>query len=277
MDFKVMYENLLEFCKKNELKDNEVLKWIIVKTLRLKRDQFDKIRQIDEEQYENIQKNILRYTKGESLGKIFGYIEFCGNQFNVTENVFDPRLSTESLVTSILNLPVETLKNASILDLCTGSGCVAITLSIKLNKLVEALDISPYALEVATKNAKKLKAKVKFIEFDLNNNWKNALKKNYDIIVSNPPYWNTKKIFGNPDVVKDNPIIGFDGGEDGLKYLKLIIENSYDYLNKGGLLFLEIDPDQKEIIKNLLKTRGFKNIKVYKDYRNNIRVIYAQK
>lgn len=264
-------------AKKYNLNNDEVINWIIVKTLRLKREQLVLIKQISYENYLDMEKYLIRYINGESLGKIFGYIEFYGNLFKVTENVFDPRLSTEALVTSILKQENGFIKNAKIIDLCTGSGCVAITLSKNLNLIVDALDVSYKALEIAKINAKNLNASVNFIEYDLNNDWNQALNKKYNIIVSNPPYWNSAKIFSNPEVVKDNPIIGFDGGSDGLKYIKLIIENSYNFLEDNGKLFLEIDPDLEKDVTNLFLKNGYKNIKTENDYRNILRVIYAEK
>ena len=268
---------LNKFCAVNNFSNLEVVKWIVVKTLRLKRDQFDYIKIIDEYQIASMKNSIFKYINGQSLSKIFGYIEFYGNYFDVTENVFDPRLSTEALVSSILKVVDKGNKKLEIIDLCTGSGCIAITLSKMLNLKIDALDISPLAIEVAQKNAQKLNGQVEFIEFDLNCNWADVLIKKYDIIVSNPPYWNTEKILKNFDVIRNNPLDAFDGGVDGLKYIKIIIENSKNHLNDNGMLFLEIDPEQIEKVKSILKENGFTKIKVEKDHNNIDRVVYAVK
>lgn len=277
LDFNTFWNEFLKFSKDNNFNDEEILKWITVKSLRLKRNQFDYIKNIETSKFENMKNALLKYINGKSLGEIYGYIEFYGNYFDVTENVFDPRLSTESLITAILKLNKTLNKDIKILDLCTGSGCIAITLAKHLNVKVEAVDISPLALEIATKNAKNIGADVDFIEFDLSKNWNLALNKKYDIIVSNPPYWNADKILSNQTTIKGNPLIGFDGGDDGLDIIKLIINNSYNFINNGGYIFLEMDPDQEEKITELLKNAGFENIKTEKDYRNITRVIYAQK
>ena len=266
-----------EYSKQNGIDNTEVLRWIVVKTLRLKRDQFNYIKQIDGQKLEDMKCAVKRYSCGESLSKIFGYIEFYGHYFDVTENVFDPRLSTEALVTTILEQDKNWLNQAEIMDLCTGSGCVAITLAKELNKSVDALDISPIAIEIAKKNAEKLNAKINFFEFDLNNDWQSVFNKKYDIIVSNPPYWNAEKILNNVEVTRNNPLIAFDGGEDGLKYIKIIIDNSLQFLNENGMLFLEVDPDQIETITSLLKNKGYKDINIAKDHRGIDRVIYATK
>ena len=266
-------EILNNFAKLKGFDSEEVIKWIIIKTLRLKREQFNYIKCIELEDLEKMKKYINRYIDGESLSRIFGYIEFCGELFDVTENVFDPRLSTETLVSEVLKYEYD---KPEIIDLCAGSGCVAITLSKRFNTCVDALDISPLALEIAQKNATKLNGQINCIEFDLCKDWNNTIKKKYDVIVSNPPYWNASKILSNPEVVNDNPLIAFNGGEDGLKFIKLIIKNSPKYLKSGGRLFLEMDPDQEKEIIGLLQQNGFVDVKSAKDHRGINRVISAQ-
>lgn len=265
---------LTDFANLNNFDNLEVIKWIVIKTLRLKREQFDYIKCIELEELEKMKKYIKRYITGESLSRIFGYIEFCGELFDVTENVFDPRLSTEALVSEVLKYDY---KNPEIIDLCTGSGCVAIILSKRLGVCVDALDVSPFAIEITEKNAKKLSGNICSIEFDLCDDWNKALYKKYDVIVSNPPYWNASKILTNPEVVNDNPLIAFNGGEDGLKFIKLIIKNSPMFLRSGGRLFLEMDPEQEKEIERLLLDGGFVDIKTAKDHRGIDRVISAKK
>ncbi len=267
---------LNQIAKENNFDNDGIIKWIVVKSMRLNRDQFDKIINVKVEQFNIMKKALKRYIQGETLSQIFGFIEFCGNIFNVTENVFDPRLSTESLVYSVVNAFGSPQKKLRIIDLCTGSGCVAITIAKMLNCTVDALDISPLAIEIAKQNATNLGANVNFIEFDLNEDWSKIFKEKYDIIVSNPPYWNTEKILKNEDKVKNNPLIGFNGGVDGLKYIKIIISNARKYLKKDGMLFLEIDPDQIETINTLLKENGFTDMELKQDYRGIDRVVSAK-
>ena len=268
---------LNEFAEEQELNNLEVIKWIVVKTLRLTISRFDDIKQISEDKIELMKEYIVRYRNGESLSKIFGYIEFYGNYFDVTENVFDPRLSSEALVDKILKFNKKFLENANIIDLCTGSGCIAITLSKLLNKNIDALDISPFAIEIAKNNAKKNDANVNFFKFDLNDDWEKVFIHNYDIIVSNPPYWDESKILYHKEVVRNNPLSGFDGGEDGLKYIRLIIKNAYKYLNKNGYLVLEVDFDQINVVKKIMIENGYHNINVFKDYKNIDRVVCCKK
>lgn len=270
--FKKVYKDLIIYGKEKQFDNIETLRWIIVKSLRLRREQFDSIYQVDEYSYDTMKKAIDRYAKGESLSKIFGFIEFCGNFFDVTDNVFDPRLSTECLVKAVVDKYKG--KDIKVIDLCTGSGSVAVTLSLQLGIKVDGVDISPFAVETATLNNKKLGGQAQFFIMDLNENWNKYLTKKYDVIVSNPPYWNAEKILENVDVVKNNPIIGFDGGEDGLYYIKNIIENAPKFLNPNGQLYLECDPDQMEKIKSYLSD-NFYSITEYKDYRDISRVLGA--
>lgn len=270
--FEKAYKDLIEYGKAKQFDNIETLRWIIVKSLRLRREQFDSIYQVDEYSYDTMKKAIDRYAKGESLSKIFGFIEFCGNFFDVTDNVFDPRLSTECLVKAVVDKYKG--KDIKVIDLCTGSGSVAITLSLQLGLKVDGVDISPFAVETATLNNKKLGGQAQFFIMDLNENWNKYLTKKYDVIVSNPPYWNAEKILENVDVVKNNPIIGFDGGEDGLYYIKNIIDNAPKFLNPNGQLYLECDPDQMDKIKSYLN-ENFDSITEYKDYRDISRVLGA--
>ncbi len=270
--FKKAYKDLIIYGKEKQFDNIETLRWIIVKSLRLRREQFDSIYQVDEYSYDTMKKAIDRYAKGESLSKIFGFIEFCGNFFDVTDNVFDPRLSTECLVKAVVDKYKG--KDIKVIDLCTGSGSVAVTLSLQLGIKVDGIDISPFAVETATLNNKKLGGQAQFFIMDLNENWDKYLTNKYDVIVSNPPYWNAEKILENVDVVKNNPIIGFDGGEDGLYYIKNIIDNAPKFLNPNGQLYLECDPDQMEKIKSYLSD-NFDSITEYKDYRDISRVLGA--
>lgn len=273
--FDKAFRHLIDYGKSKNFDNVETIRWIVVKVLRLRRDQFDDIYQVEDYNLDTMKNAINRYIKGESLSKIFGFIEFCGNFFDVTDNVFDPRLSTESLISAVVDSHLAKNKNVNVIDLCTGSGSVAITLSLKLGIPVDGVDISPFALETATKNNEKLNGQAKFFEMDLNQNWSQYLDKKYDIIVSNPPYWNAKKILENTSVVSSNPLIGFDGGEDGLHYIRRIIDCSTEFLKDNGELYIEMDPDQEDVIRCMLNN-NYTDIKIYKDYRNINRVIGAR-
>ena len=194
-----------------------------------------------------------------------------GLSFYVNKHVLIPRFDTEILVDEIINQNIEK-ENLAILDMCTGSGAIAISLSKKLkNSSIYAADISLKALKVAKKNNKTNNTKVEFIR---SNMFSNILEKKFDIIVSNPPYIKTKIINKLNKDVKKEPKIALNGGKDGLKYYKILANNAYKHIKPNGMLALEIGFDQKEeIIKILESTNQYKNIICKKDFAGNDRII----
>ena len=267
---------LSNFADKSGLKNREVLRWIILNSLLVPNREYNQIKDVKPEEINFMKKVVLKYIDGQSLGEIFGFVQFCGRFFDVNENVFDPRMSTETLVSSVLKTNKEKLNKAKIIDLCTGSGCVAITLADELKQEVDAVDISPDAIDVAKKNANRYKTKVNFYQFDINDDWEKLFKEKYDIIVSNPPYWDIDKIMQNPEVINGNPLYAFNGGKGGLKYISLIIKNAHKYLKKGGLVFMEADSTQIELIRKMMQQEGYKVNGIAKDHRGLDRVIEAE-
>ncbi len=155
----------------------------------------------------------------------------------------------------------------------TGSGIIAITLAKQTKAKVFASDISESALAVARKNAKTQKVKIKFIQSDV---FKNMKKERFDLIISNPPYIPSKDILTLDDEVKKyDPLIALDGGDDGLFFYREIAENATRFLNKGGILVLEIGEDQGQSVKKLLQ-KNFETIRIKKDYSNNDRIVIAK-
>ena len=209
--------------------------------------------------------------KGRPIQYIIGNVNFCGNILEVNENVLIPRADTEILVEEVLKLTNDSNK---ILDLCTGSGCIAISLKKANNSLeVTASDLSQNALTIAILNAQLNDAKVSFIKSDLFDN----INEKFDIIVSNPPYIRTKIINSLDVEVQNEPHLALDGGEDGLKFYRTIAENAYKYLNNGGVLALEIGYDQKEEVISLLEKAGkYSEIHCKKDLGDNDRVIVCK-
>ena len=204
--------------------------------------------------------------------------EFMGLNFFVNENVLIPQPDTEIIVEETLKKCKELLLQngkIKILDLCTGSGAIAVSLSNFLGDKAEvfASDISTKALDVAKNNNEKNNTNVRFIESNL---FENIQEQKFNIIVSNPPYIRSNVINNLPKQVQNEPHLALDGGEDGLKFYKKIIEQACGYI-ENGYLILEIGYDQKEDVENLLKeNKNYSEIKTIQDLSGNDRCVVAK-
>lgn len=218
---------------------------------------------------------VQRLLAGEPIQYILQNQEFMGLPFYITPDVLIPQPDTEILVEEVLNLCNER-KNYRILDLCTGSGAIGISLAKYLEKCnVTLSDISNLALEVAQENSRihEVENKIKIIQSDM---FKNINGK-FDIVVSNPPYIETNVIHTLAKDVQNEPIIALDGGKDGLNFYRDISQNAYKFLDKNGYLCLEIGYQQKNKIINILEeTKKYENIYYKKDLSGNNRVIIAK-
>ena len=215
--------------------------------------------------------NLNKIIEGVPIQYITKKQEFMGLDFFVDENVLIPQPDTEILVEEVLKISKLYNKKINILDLCTGSGAIAVSLAKYIKDVnIIATDISENAIEIAEKNAIKNNAenKIKFVVSDMFKNIENK----FDIIVSNPPYIETKEIEKLSKEVKNEPIIALDGGNDGIKYYKIIADNYNKFLNIGGYLLLEIGCNQGESVSKL-----FKNSEIKKDLSGNNRVILVKK
>ncbi|MBR6345622.1 MAG: peptide chain release factor N(5)-glutamine methyltransferase [Lachnospiraceae bacterium] len=193
---------------------------------------------------------------------------FYGAEYYVDESVLIPRFDTENLVELVLKNENDA-KN--FLDMCTGSGCIAIAIKDNLKAINStAADISEAALKVAKKNADGHCADITFIHSDLFEN----IDGKYDFIVSNPPYI-VKDVISTlmPEVKDYEPANALDGGEDGLDFYRQIIKESPKYLNKKGRLYFEIGYDQGESVSNLMRDAGFEDILVKSDLSGNDRCV----
>lgn len=194
---------------------------------------------------------------------------FMGLDFKVTPDVLVPRPDTEILVEEVLK---DLHDGMRILDMCTGSGCILLSLLKYSNDCTgQGVDISPSALKVARENADNLGIqRAEFIESDLFQN----LSGKFDILVSNPPYIKTSEIKTlMPEVRIHDPYIALDGHEDGVYFYKKILEGAGGFLNRGSLIAFEIGNDEGEAVSALMKEAGLKNIEVIKDYGGNDRVV----
>ncbi len=250
------------------------LDWIIATILGKNRAEIKLLTEVTEKQYNDIAKAVNRRANHEPLSSIFGFVEFYGLKFNVNKKVLSPRMETEILVEQALTC-CKNFKKPTVLDLCTGSGAIAVAIAKNSKSEVTGIDISKGALDVATINAKNNDVKIQFLQSDLFNNLKKRAK--YDIIVSNPPYIKSKDIKKlDEEVRKYDPEIALNGGEDGLDFYRKIISESQKYLNKNGFLLFEVGYGQAGVVKNLMKKEGFIDIKVVKDYGKIERVVYGR-
>ena len=218
---------------------------------------------------------INKLIKGEPLQYITHHQEFMRLDFYVDENVLIPRQDTEILVEEVIN-SCDKNKDYKILDLCTGSGAIGVSLAKYIqNSYLTCTDISSIALEIAKKNAKENNIEnIEFIQSDMFEN----INKKFDIIVSNPPYIAKSVIKTLDKEVQKEPSIALDGGIDGLDFYKIIANNAHTYLQKNGLIFLEIGYDQKEEVSNILETaRKYTDIYSKKDLYDNDRIVVATK
>ncbi len=198
---------------------------------------------------------------------------FCGLPLYVNENVLIPRFDTEVLVEEVLKISKKD-KSKRILDICTGSGAIAIALK-KLGgfERVDALDISDKALEVARRNANELDLDINFLKSDMFSSL--TCENKYDIIVSNPPYIQSDVVDTLESEVKDfEPRLALDGDADGMKFYKIIAKNYENYLADNGVLALEIGYDEANDIRALFEG---KNVVIKKDLANldRVAIIYS--
>lgn len=221
-------------------------------------------------------KLIKKLIEGVPLQHITHQQEFMKLMFYVDENVLIPRSDTEILVEEVIKL-AKSINAKKILDLCTGSGAIAVSLAKYIEgSQITATDISRKALSIAKLNATNndVEDRITFVSSDL---FQNISEEKYDIIVSNPPYIKRKVIKTLDEEVKREPIIALDGGNDGLDFYKKIIGNAYQYLKYKGYLCLEIGYDQKDEVIDLINKEE-KYIDTYskKDLFDNDRIVITK-
>ena len=211
------------------------------------------------------------------LSHLVGFEYFYDRKFKVTKDVLSPRMETEELIYRVIEYVKTTKKDSvKILDLCTGSGIIAITLKKELElKSVEliASDISEEALVVAKENAELNNANIKFIQSDIFNN----IDEKFDIIVSNPPYIDRKdEITMKTNVLSYDPHLALFAEEEGMYFYRKIVEEAKNYLNDSGVIFFEIGHDQREKITKLADINDY-HAEVYKDLNGRDRMAFLAK
>jgi release factor glutamine methyltransferase len=238
----------------------------------------DPNRLLTEEQVELYESYVQKRASRIPLQHITGEQEFMGYSFYVNEHVLIPRQDTEVLVEEALKLVRPGIR---ILDMCTGSGCILLSL-LKMSRERYCLntlsgvgaDVSEEALEVAEKNRERLGVDALFLQSDLFA----QVEGTYDMILSNPPYIRTSVIEGlQVEVRLHDPYIALDGKEDGLFFYRRIIQEGTSYLNPGGYLLFEIGHDQGEDVSDLMREAGYQHITIKKDLAGLDRVVSGQK
>ena len=242
--------------------------WIVSIVLGVKRSELDSDKLVSPKRQDEINDICNQRIKGRPLWYCIGDTEFYGYKIMVDERVLIPRPETEILVATALKSINEESK---VLDLCTGSGAIAIAVKKETNATVFASDLSENAIELAKENAKINECEINFVKSDLFESLENE---KFNVIISNPPYVKREDINSLQIEVKNfEPIMALDGGEDGLDFYREICKNAKNYLKEKGVLIMECGEGQAQEIKNMLC--DFSLVEIIKDYENIDRIVRA--
>ncbi len=241
---------------------------------------FDQARQIllydqvlDEGQLQRLASLREERIRHKPMAYILRCKEFFGRNFLVDERVLIPRPDTETLIETVIAFASKHRRTPSIIDVCTGSGCIGITLALELDAEVTLSDISEEALSVAKENANRLVSKpLAWLQGDL----LSPTDKNYDIIVSNPPYLTASWCDGVSREVQWEPRLALEGfQDDGLKLIRTLVKQSASHLVEGGALFLECDYRQAKDVALLLSAHRFRDVTIECDLSGRDRVVWG--
>lgn len=268
----------IDNLKENNIEEYNLKIKILLSSILNKPKEYIMIHEDDELEEKEEKEFFLKLEKlknNEPIQYIINSQEFMGLDFFVDNNVLIPQPDTEILVQEVINIANKYNQKLDILDLCTGSGAIVVSLAKKIkNCNFWASDISKDALKIAKKNASNNGVIVSFIESDLFENFSKFDK--FDIIASNPPYIKTDVIKMLSEEVKKEPKIALDGGKDGLFFYRKIIKEAKKYLKNGGILALEIGYDQKDEVEKLFKENEYIEIYSKKDFAQNDRVVVGK-
>lgn len=242
----------------NSLSDADFL---LAFVLGVPKSQLYTVTNIDNEKLEIFNSLVSRRILGEPMDSILGSTEYLGLNIPFSKNVLTPRQETEIMVDNIIR-EHEGVEGLRVLDLCSGSGCIGLSMSKHLHADVTLADISQEAMLEARKNALINNVQATFIISNLFDN----ITGKFDIIISNPPYIPTKDINSlEREVVEYDPILALDGGVDGLDFYRRIVKDAPKYLQDGGKIYMEFGIGQGEQIYNLM-SKSFKDIEIFRDY-----------
>lgn len=265
LPYKTAREKLEKILPASEFETSDV-DWILCDVLKVKRSELPLQKYVDEEQLKKAEKLAKERATHRPLQYVLGYQDFYGQKITVSEGVLVPRPETEILA----KLTAEIAENKKVLDLCTGSGAIAVAVK-KLCPAadVTASDVSEKALEIASYNASLNDAEVKFVLSDV---FANVVEK-YDVIVSNPPYIPTADIEKLDKEVKDfEPKIALDGGADGLEFYREIAKGVKEHLTDGGILLLEFGIGQENALTDIFK-EVFSDVRTVRDFQDVPRIL----
>lgn len=263
-------KELKETFSKREIEVEDV-DFICAEVLGVSRTELILIEEVTEEQEAEIRAKSSERLNNVPVEKIFNKAYFYGLEFKVDQNVLSPRPETELLVETALNV-IKQNQYKTCLDLCTGSGCIAVSIKKNADVSVVATDISQKAITIAKQNAKTNDVEINFIR----SNMFEKIEGKFDLIISNPPYIDTDEIATlDAEVINHDPIIALDGGELGLRFYNIIHDNLRKYLNDGGMAMFEIGEDQKEMILALFN--DFEFVECIQDYSGLDRIMVFKK
>lgn len=208
----------------------------------------------------NYEEQLKKLNNNYPIQYLIGYVDFCGNKIKVNENVLIPRFETEYLVEDTIKLIREYINNPKILDIGTGSGCIAISLAKKFNVSVDAIDISNSAIEVAKENSRENNVNINYINEDIN---KFITNKKYNVIISNPPYVDKNSIVD--EETKYEPQNAIFARNNGLEFYKIILNKSKNLLEEKSIIAFEVGDNQFIYLKDIIN-----------DYYPNSKVIFKK-
>lgn len=226
---------------------------------------------VTQQQFEQYCQYISKRLERIPVAYIIGKTEFMGFEISVNENVLIPRPETELLAEESINI-INQNNLKTVLDMCTGSGCIAVSVAAMSSVSVTACDISAEALKTGIFNAvlNGVSDKIKFVESDL---FSNISGQKFDIIISNPPYVTDEEFRGVEKELFFEPKKAFTAGKDGLFFYNILAEKSKAYLNRGGFIAVELNANIYKEIEDVFTRHGYVRLKIVKDYSNLNRVL----
>lgn len=264
-----LVKKVADKLRQNGIEEIAEAEWIVSILLSIKRSEIYSNDLVMPKQIDFINKVVEERCSGRPLWYCIGNTDFYGYTINVDERVLIPRPETELLVEQALKFAN---KDSAVLDMCTGSGAIAISINKESGATVLAVDISEKALELAKENAKLNSVEIEFIQSDMFSALDNGQK--FDVIISNPPYIKTQDMQSLQKEVKDfEPSIALDGGVDGLDFYRTIAENAKKFLNSNGVVLLECGIGQANDISKMFD--GYSKVEIIKDFENIDRIIKA--